>query len=69
MEKFGFGEAISFMEIGEIVCLELDGKTRMYHMENGKVICNIEGSFVTYPVTKFYTDAVLSKDWCLYEKN
>lgn len=33
MEKFGFGEAISFMEIGEIVCLELDGKTRMYHME------------------------------------
>ena len=32
MKSFNFGEALSFMEIGETVCLELDGKTRLYRL-------------------------------------
>ena len=67
MENFGFGDAISFMESGLTVCLTLEGKTRMYFMENGKIMCRIKDSHVNYVVTKFYTDAVLSKEWSLYE--
>lgn len=37
MEKFGFGDAISFMESGLTVCLTIEGKTRMYFMEDGKL--------------------------------
>ena len=67
MEKFGFGDAISFMESGLTVCLTIEGKTRMYFMEDGKIICGIKDSHVNYVVTKFYTDAVLSKEWSIYE--
>lgn len=66
MKSFNFGEALSFMEIGETMCLELDGKTRLYRMQDGEIICNVEGSMASYRVTKFYTDAVLSKEWRLY---
>ena len=41
MKSFNFGEALSFMEIGETVCLELDGKTRLYRMQDGEIICNV----------------------------
>ena len=61
MEKFGFGDAISFMESGLTVCLTIEGK------EDGKIICGIKDSHVNYVVTKFYTDAVLSKEWSIYE--
>ena len=57
MEKFGFGDAISFMESGLTVCLTIEGK----------IICGIKDSHVNYVVTKFYTDAVLSKEWSIYE--
>lgn len=67
MEKFSFGEAVSFMESGFTVCLTIGGKTRTYFMEDGKVICGIKDSHVNYVVSKFYTDAVLSKEWSLYE--
>ena len=67
MEKFGFGDAISCMESGLTVCLTIEGKTRMYFMEDGKIICGIKDSHVNYLVTKFYTDAVLSKEWSIYE--
>lgn len=67
MEKFGFGDAISFMESGFTVCLTINGKTRMYYMEGGKIICGIKDSHVNYVVNKFYADAVLSKEWSIYE--
>ena len=51
MEKFGFGDAISFMESGLTVCLTLEGKTRMYFMEDGNIICGINDSHVNYVVT------------------
>lgn len=66
MEKFNFGEAISMMQIGETVCLELDGKVRRYSIVDGRIVCHI-GENVKYVVTKFYTDAVLSENWYLYE--
>lgn len=66
MEKFNFGEALSMMQIGETVCLELDGKVRRYSIEDGRIVCRV-GENVTYIVTKFYTDAVLSEEWYLYE--
>ena len=50
MEKFGFGDAISFMESGLTVCLTIEGKTRMYFMEDGKIICGIKDSHVNYVV-------------------
>lgn len=68
MERFDFGEAVSMLKIGETVCLELDGKIRNYHMENEQIMCAIEGSHVTYSVQKFYTDAILSENWYLYDK-
>ena len=68
MENFGFGDAISFMESGITVWLTIGDKTRMYYMEDGKIICGIKGSHVNYVVTKFYTDAVLSKEWSIYEQ-
>lgn len=55
------------MESGLTVCLTIEGKTRMYFMEDGKIICGIKDSHVNYVVTKFYTDAVLSKEWSIYE--
>lgn len=67
MQKFGFGDALSFMEAGLSVSLELDGKVRIYTKAEDKITCKIEGSYVSYPVTKFYLDAVNSKEWKLYE--
>lgn len=42
MENFGFGDAISFMESGLTVCLTIGDKTRMYYMEDGKIIVELK---------------------------
>lgn len=67
MEKFGFGEALSFLDAGVKVCLELNGRRRIYSRQGNIITCNIEGSHVEYNISKFYIDAVLSEDWSIYE--
>ena len=62
--KFDFGEALSYIKIGETVQCTINGITRRYFLKDGEIVCrpNITEN-LTYKVKKFYIDSIMSNNW------
>lgn len=66
MNTFDFSECLSCLNCDMTVGINIDGKERHYHMEDGIVYCTI-GNSIKYAVKAFYADAVMSNQWFLVE--
>lgn len=69
IETFNFQEALSYIKAGMAVSLTLGGVTRVYHLnQQGEVVCTPNGKeHLTYKVSTFHIDAVMSDDWTLVD--
>lgn len=64
-KTFDFREALDCINNDIKVGLTLNGKTRYYYREDGKIVCKVNQT--TYPVNTFYIDAVESNNWFIAE--
>jgi hypothetical protein len=65
---FDFQEALSYIKAGLTVSLTLEGKERKYKLNKrgDKILCIPNNkSYLTYPVTTFHSDAIMSNNWKL----
>ena len=65
IETFNFVEALQWMDFGEQVGIELNGKIRFYWKKGECYMCRTGNT--TYKVKQFYVDAIESNGWWLCE--
>lgn len=68
--KIDFEEALFSLKCGLTIGLTLNGVERRYYLNKfGEILCIPNGKFhLTYKVKEFKVDAIMSKDWKIYDE-
>lgn len=67
--KFGFEDALLFMQSDMTVGLNLNGKERHYFIKDGEIYCIPNNKeHLLYKVKEFYIDSILSNNWFLVDE-